>query len=171
MTFSVPRMPNQSRQPTPGSVFCECGGAWPGAAALNRWSNNTTHQTMKIITTFLVSLLTLAAARAGDQRSFATETEITFDRKAGHYLVVARVSELIAEKGEPVEKLIAAPRMTVAAGKAESITDTAPDGKSVRAEISWPVADSDQAASLLVTLKWGGKVVTRSKVKLDLRKT
>lgn len=111
------------------------------------------------------------AARAGEPRSFATETEITYDQKAGHYLVVAKVSELITEKGEPVERLVAAPRMTVVAGKPAAITDTAADGTSVRAEVSWPVADSDHAASLLVTLKSGGKVLARSKVKLDLRKT
>ena len=138
---------------------------------LGRWSNNTEHHNMKIITTFLVTLLMLATARAGDQRSFATDTEISSERKAGQYLVVARVSELITKKGEAVEKLIAAPRMTVVAGRATAITDTAADGTSVRAEISWPVADSDQAASLLVTSKSDGKVVTRSKVKLDLRKT
>ena len=112
----------------------------------------------------------LAAAQAADQRSFATETEITYDQKTGHYMVVAKVSELIRVKGEAVEKLIAAPRMTVVPGKAAAITDTVADGTSVRAEISWPVADSDQAVSLLVTLKSDGKVVTRSKVKLDLRK-
>jgi hypothetical protein len=126
---------------------------------------------MKAITTILATLLMLAAAQAADQRSFVTETEITYDQKTGHYLVIAKVAELISEKGESVEKLIAAPRMTVVAGKAAAITDTAADGTSVRAEISWPVADSDQAASLLVTLKSDGKVVTRSKVKLDLRKT
>jgi len=135
------------------------------------WSNSTAHQTMKAIISILATLFILTAAQAADQRSFATETEITYDRKAGHYLVVAKVSELISEKGKSVEKLIVAPRMTVVAGKAAAITDTAPDGTSVRAEISWPVADSDQAASLLVTLKSDGKVVTRSKVKLDLRKT
>ena len=125
---------------------------------------------MKAITIILATLFILTAAQAADQRSFATETEITYDQMTGHYLVVAKVSELISAKGEAVEKLIAAPRMTVVAGKAAAITDTA-DGTSVRAEISWPVADSDQAASLLVTLKSDGKVVTRSKVKLDLRKT
>jgi len=125
---------------------------------------------MKIITVFLVTMFTLAAARAGDQRSFATDTEISFDKKAGHYLVVAKVTELIIENGEAVDKLVAAPRMTVVGGKAAAITDTAPDGTAVRAEVSWPVAGSDQVASLLVTLKSAGKVVTRSTVKLDMRK-
>jgi len=147
------------------------GRHWRGLPEPERWSNKPPHHTMKAITIVLVSLFTLAAARAGETRSFATETEITYDQKAGHYLVVARVSELINEKGEPVEKLIASPRMSVVGGKAAAITDTASDGTSVRAEVSWPVADSDQAASLVVTLKSGGKVLTRSKVKLDLRKT
>lgn len=162
--------PNHSRQPRPSSAIRKGEHSRLGLAAFNRWSNNTAHQTMKVITTIFATLSILAAAEAADQRSFATETEITYDQQTGHYLVVAKVSELISTKGEVVEKLIAAPRMTVVAGKAAAITDTA-DGTSVRAEISWPVADSDQAASLLVTLKSDGKVVTRSKVKLDLRKT
>jgi hypothetical protein len=125
---------------------------------------------MKITTVLLVTMFTLAAARAGDQRSFATDTEISFDKKAGDYLVVAKVTELIIENGQAVEKLVAAPRITVVGGKAATITSTEPDGTTVRVEISWPVADSDQAASLVVTLKSAGKVLTRSKVKLDLRK-
>ena len=116
--------------------LCRAGRLWRAVPEPQRWSNNTAHQTMKTITTILATLFMLAAAHAADQRSFATETEITYDQKAGHYLVVAKVSELIHEKGKPVEKLIAAPRLTVVGGKAAAITDTASDGTSVRAEIS-----------------------------------
>ena len=77
MTFSVPRMPNQSRQPTPGSVFCECGGAWPGAAALNR-SALLTNTVMKpwpmVLLVWAACGLALAQA-SGDDESVKVITQ------------------------------------------------------------------------------------------------
>lgn len=105
---------------------------------------------------------------AGNQRTFTTDSRLTFDKKAGQYLVVAKVSELIAGADRTVEKLIAAPRMTVVAGRGGRITDTQADGTSVSAEIAWPESDSEGPATFIVTLLSRDKVLTRSKFEFEL---
>ncbi len=144
---------------------------------------------MKTIATLLITLFTLGAARAADQHSFATEARVTLDQATGHYLIVAKVSELVTEQDaeetlktkdkvpvlfdihESAERLIAAPRMTVVAGQGASITDTQSDGTSVRAEVFWPQSGTDNPTSLVITVRSKGKLLTRSTFKLDLKKT
>ncbi len=82
--------------------------------------------------------------------------------------MVAKVSELITDRGETFEKLLAAPRMTVLAGKGGRITDTQPDGTSVSADIAWPEAGADGPATFTVALRSGAKVLTRSKFAFEL---
>jgi hypothetical protein len=126
---------------------------------------------MKSFTALLATIMTLTVAHAADQRSFTTEADVKWDGTAGQYLITTRVSELIAREAETVEKLIAAPRITVVAGKPASITDGPTDGTQVRADVFWPESGSDKPASIVITLKSEGKVLTRTKFKLDSKST
>jgi hypothetical protein len=131
---------------------------------------------MKTTTALLIALVTLVTARAADQRCFVTEASVTLDQTTGHHLIVAKVSEWIPIQtkvpvlGDLKMKLIAAPRMTVVAGKAASITDTQSDGTSVRADVFWPESGSDKPATLVITLSSTTNLLSRSSFTLDLEK-
>ena len=111
----------------------------------------------------------MVTAHAGGQRVFSTDVELEKTTVENQYLVEGRVTELKEGEDEIVEELISAPRMIVIVGKKAKISDLGDTQVSV--EVTWPTnAKGETQALIVVTQKQDKKLLSRSKVTIELEK-
>jgi hypothetical protein len=127
----------------------------------------------KIITFLFVSTLTLAAIAADVYYSTVATIAPLMDK--GQYKVDVRVSRLVEQDGKFVEKLIAQPRLLSGLGCPASLYQglqpSNPDyqkQENVSVDVSWPYPDESGVAYCTVTVKLGDKLVSKTKVELQI---
>jgi hypothetical protein len=129
---------------------------------------------MKILIALLVTTACLAAT-AAVAAHYSTEATITQQKDKGRYLVDVRISQLIEQNGKLTEKLIARPRIDSAPGVPASVHQGAqlsqPDyqtAENVTLDVSWPEHGQGGFAICDITVKLGDKVVSKSKLKVQV---
>ena len=107
--------------------------------------------------------------------NYTTEATITQQKDKGRYLVEVRVSQLIEQNGVVTEQLIARPRIDSAPGVPASLYSGLQPShpnyhkeENVSVDVAWPEPGKGGFAICDVTVKLGDKVVSRSKMKMEV---
>jgi hypothetical protein len=126
-------------------------------------------KTILLIATAWVLATTAVAA------TYSTEATITQQKDKGIYLVDVRVLQLKQQNGKITERLIARPRIDSAPGvPASSYSGLQPsqsnyqNKENVTLDVSWPEAGQSGFAICNVTVRRGGKIVSKSKLKVEV---
>ena len=126
---------------------------------------------------FITLLLAAACAIATTALAATYSTEATFTQQKdkGRFLVDVRVSQLVEQNGKLKEHLIARPRIDSAPGVPASLYSGLQPShpnyhheENVSVDVSWPEAGQSGFAICSVTVKLGDKVVSKSKLKMEV---
>jgi hypothetical protein len=129
---------------------------------------------MKNLLILLIATACAVAATAATA-NYSTEATITQQKEKGRFLVEVRVSQLVEQDGNVTEHLIARPRIDSAPGVPASLySGLSPSHpnydkeENVTVDVSWPEAGMRGFAICDVTVKLGNKVVSRSRMKMEV---
>jgi hypothetical protein len=127
----------------------------------------------KFIALFFATSLALAAPAVA--ANYSMEATITDQKDKGTYLAEISVSRLLEQNGQVVERVIARPRISAAPGVPASLYSgpqpSQADYKTeenVCVDVSWPEAGQGGFVICSVTVKLGDKVVSKSKMKVQI---
>lgn len=107
--------------------------------------------------------------------TYSTEVTMSLHEEEGSYNVDVRFMELEEKNGKLIEKLISAPRIkstpgvpsSAYTGAASSDPDYA-NKENITVDVTWPYPNESGLASCVVTLKRGDKMLSRSKMQLQV---
>jgi hypothetical protein len=126
----------------------------------------------KHIAVLVASLTALTSALAA---SYSTEAIITQQKDKGRYLVDVRVLQLVEHDGQLTEQLVARPRIDSAPGIPATLYQGPQPSQpnyqteeNVTVDVSWPEAGQSGFAICSITVKLGDKVVSKSKLKMEV---
>ena len=127
----------------------------------------------QIIAVLAVTACVVASAAMG--ATYSTEATITQQKDKGRYLVDVRILELVEQNGQLTEHIVARPRIESAPGVPASLYQgpqpSQPNYKkeeNVTMDVSWPEHGKSGFAICDVTVKLGDKVVSKSKLKVQV---
>ena len=127
----------------------------------------------KLITSLLAAACAIATTSVA--ATYSTEATITQQKDKGRYLVDVRILQLVEQDGQLTEHLIARPRIDSAPGVPASLYKGPQPSQSnyqteenVTVDVAWPDPGKSGFAVCSVTVKLGDKVVSKSKVKMEV---